>query len=84
MKLKPFYRNWSRKNSGIIVRIKRTEITGSKVMWRNKATIKVGARARARARVRARAIVREPGIYLNRRRDQVTRTAFRALIAYVE
>ena len=31
--------------------------------------MKVGARARARARVRARAIVREPGIYLNWRRD---------------
>ena len=43
--------------------MKRIEISGSKVMWRNRAMIKVGAR------VRARAIVREPGIYLNWRRD---------------
>ena len=61
MKLKPFYRNWSRKNGRIRVRIKRTEISGSKATWRNRVTIKVGARARVRARV----IVREPGIYLN-------------------
>ena len=59
MKLKPFYGNQSRKNGRTIVRMKRTEMTGSKVTWRNRATIKVGARARARV------IVREPGIYLN-------------------
>ena len=69
MKLKPFYRNRSRKNGGTIVRMKRTEMTGSKATWRNGATMKVGARARARARARVRAMVREPGIYLNWRRD---------------
>jgi hypothetical protein len=74
MKLKPFCRSRSWKNGRAIVRIKRTEMTGRELTWQNGATIKVEARA----------MVRDPGIYLNWRREQVIQTAFGALIAYAE
>jgi len=74
MKSKPFCGSRSRKNGRAIVRMKRTEMTRREPTWQNRATIKVEARA----------MVRKPGIYLNRRREQVIQMAFRALIAYAE
>jgi hypothetical protein len=60
-----------------IKRIKRTEITRRRRTWQNRAT--------TRAEARARMMEKDYGTYPNRRRrDQVIRTAFRALIACVE